>query len=529
MPVKRQYNNRKHPSTVAWPALIALIGLLGLFAWQYGLLLDTSEGLFSYVLDDAYIHLALSENLMQGHYGVNLTDYSAPSSSILWSFILAPLATWAYWPLVLNIALSVIALLLWNTHLQRILPESHFNILRLVLNISFIFIANLVGMSFTGMENVLQLVVAMGILLGILQLIQHKTLSYWLLLCIIVAPLVRYETISLSCIALLFIALNGYFRQAVVCAVLMMLPLIGFSFFLNSLDLGFMPSSVSAKSSAMQASALVATLGNFYLNLYETTGSLLLALCIPLVWAGASQWRTRPQVTLLTVMITAAVIAHLALGRIGNWGRYEIYVWISLLMTCLFIFQRQLKNWYTTPSFPRWLGYAALVVFIVIFGKRYLVTSTMNHVGGANITLQQYQMHRFVTEFWQNDVAVNDLGWVAYQNDHYVLDLWGLANKQALELRKAGAPDFLHQLTESHSIGLAMIYKQWFETQIPADWQLIGELHLPEGMRLMTPAHENVAFYATQPQAAEEIHDKLQAFAKTLPAGAFVRFSDDWN
>ena len=33
-------------------------------------------------------------------------------------------------------------------------------------------------------------------------------------------------------------------------------------------------------------------------------------------------------------------------------------------------------------------------------------------------------------------VAVNDLGWVAWRNDEYVLDLWGLASLQALEARR---------------------------------------------------------------------------------------------
>lgn len=50
-------------------------------------ILKLNQGRFIYTLDDAYIHLALAENIMQGHYGVNLGEFSALSSSILWPFL----------------------------------------------------------------------------------------------------------------------------------------------------------------------------------------------------------------------------------------------------------------------------------------------------------------------------------------------------------------------------------------------------------------------------------------------------------
>ena len=58
--------------------------------------------------------------------------------------------------------------------------------------------------------------------------------------------------------------------------------------------------------------------------------------------------------------------------------------------------------------------------------------------GSAGIAAQQAQMGRFVDDFWQAPVAVNDLGHVVYDNPHYVLDLWGLASAQALEARLSG-------------------------------------------------------------------------------------------
>ena len=37
----------------------------------------------------------------------------------------------------------------------------------------------------------------------------------------------------------------------------------------------------------------------------------------------------------------------------------------------------------------------------------------------GNIYYQQQQMHRFAADYYKGNVAVNDLGWVAYKNDNY--------------------------------------------------------------------------------------------------------------
>mgnify|MGYP001017862235 CR=1 FL=1 len=46
-------------------------------------------GFFFYTLDDPYIHLALAENILRGHYGINLDEPSSPSSSIVYPFLVA--------------------------------------------------------------------------------------------------------------------------------------------------------------------------------------------------------------------------------------------------------------------------------------------------------------------------------------------------------------------------------------------------------------------------------------------------------
>ena len=65
---------------------IPLLLFLVVIAVELAVVLFLNGGIFTYSLDDAYIHLSLAQNISAGHYGINLSEYSAPSSSIIWPF-----------------------------------------------------------------------------------------------------------------------------------------------------------------------------------------------------------------------------------------------------------------------------------------------------------------------------------------------------------------------------------------------------------------------------------------------------------
>ncbi len=68
-------------------------------------ILILNNGTFAYTLDDAYIHLSLSEQIARGHYGLNAAEYSSPASSILVPILLAPFSgtpVHAFVPLAVN-------------------------------------------------------------------------------------------------------------------------------------------------------------------------------------------------------------------------------------------------------------------------------------------------------------------------------------------------------------------------------------------------------------------------------------------
>ena len=86
----------------AYSVLTCLIGITILLFF----VLRFAGGQLMYTIDDPYIHLSLAENLLRGHYGVNLDEVASPSSSILYPFLLAcalGLALGDLAPFVLNV------------------------------------------------------------------------------------------------------------------------------------------------------------------------------------------------------------------------------------------------------------------------------------------------------------------------------------------------------------------------------------------------------------------------------------------
>lgn len=74
-------------------------------------------------------------------------------------------------------------------------------------------------------------------------------------------------------------------------------------------------------------------------------------------------------------------------------------------------------------------------------------------------------MHRFAVDYYGKPVAVNDLGYVSFRNDHYVLDLAGLGSLRALACREKGCgPNWMNALAKAHDVDLAMIYPDWFRS-----------------------------------------------------------------
>ena len=507
------------------PWLLALAALLALMA---GAIAAAAGGLF-YTLDDPYIHLALAENIARGHYGINLSEPSSPSSSILFPFLLAafvPAGLDEHAPLLIN-ALAVLATLpvlarilaahcLAGTGLAGAAPA-----IALFLLVAL----NGVGVAFTGMEHSLHILVGLVVLLGLLELAARDRVPDYLVACAILLPLIRFEGLAVTGAALLVLLERRRFREAAIVVAALAAALALYAGAMAAMGLPVLPSAVFVKLSPAETSLpdrpvlsfAVATIVNVIQGVGTKSFALLLILFALLVYA----YRTNVAGTAgrsLAAFGMLIVLAHLLFGKFGWYARYELYLLFLVVPIVLYLYRDALVRLFGADRRRRLVVAAVAATALVLhLGPRVLATAPL---AARNIASQQYQMHRFVTGCWRRPVAVNDLGWVAYRNDAHVLDLWGLGSERARRARMARAPGWMAGIVAERDVALAMIYEDWFEGRIPAAWRKLATLRLA-GPRI-SAARDAVAFFATREDAVAPLTACLDRFKDTLPSGAIL-------
>jgi hypothetical protein len=205
---------------------------------------------------------------------------------------------------------------------------------------------------------------------------------------------------------------------------------------------------------------------------------------------------------------------QLVVGKNGWFYRYEIYALFAAIACALFLGRAHLAG----PLTPR-LGFRVYLI-VAALGFPYLLGTGQAAGAANNIYEQQYQMHRFVSQFYKQPVAVNDLGWVAYRNDQYVLDLWGLGSEQARAIHQklpdpAAKRAHVEALVNAKDVRLAILYENRLSDLIPGSWRPLARMHL--GHARISAGGSTVTFFATELAEATEIACQLAAFAKTLP------------
>lgn len=500
-----------------------LLGVLAVFVVGFlsalAVILKLNCGHFTYTLDDPYIHLALAERISAGHYGINPSEWAAPSSSIAWPFLLVPLIhtrLGEFVPLLVGFAAGMGTAAIYYRLVRLALgrTQAETTLLSTLITILLVLATNLVGLPFTGMEHSLQVFLTALVVLGLVREAETGHVRSCLLIGIAAGPLIRYENLGISAAAIAYLAVRGHGKQALLTATAVLVPVCAFSAFLLCIGLDPLPSSVLLKAPTFSEGLLA----GFRTTLRDPSGVLLgLAglwmLCISTLMNRLNAERA------LAGCMAVAIGLHALSGRYGAYHRWEIYIVAATLLTLIYLERRSIASAAIRRPFPFVAGMA--VLWCVVIGGRYMFGLLTVPLAANNIHEQQYQLHRFVLEHERRPVAVNDLGYVSYRNPQYVLDLLGLGSagftKQTGDTVRA---DSLRIAAALRGIDTAILYEQWFPN-LPTTWIKVGELHLSRPR--ISPAWETVTFYATSRTAYPRVRERLLTFSATLPKR--VRFS----
>jgi hypothetical protein len=479
-----------------WIPLVWLVILPSLA--MLSLILILGGGSFTYTLDDPYIHLALAKNIMLGSYGINPGEPAAPSSSIIWPFLLAPFSVFPgpffeLVPLVVNL-LCLSAFICILNALFADLPTR----LRLVTMACVVLSLNVFGLVFNGMEHELQVALVALIVLSLVR----RHYRYFFVAATIL-PFVRYEGLAISLPVLIYSFYSVNRRNSLQALIVIVIGMCSFSLWLHQQGLGYLPSSVLAKSSHQ---GVVSTLKNLKANLVSY------GFMVPVIyWLSQYYWRRDRD---LALVVISATLLHLLFGQFGWYGRYEVY-WLAFV---LLLTLRAAFDWAALAQ-RLYIVVAFVALLPLVFFALTFDTLTVP-LASSNISNQQGRMAAIARALGE-PVAINDLGLMSLRSGVYVLDLGGLGSLAALKARQAGAGSaWIEFAMESKRIKYAFVYDDAI-TDRPAGWLKVATLELLE--ERITPAWDTVSFYATDPASATKLREVIEHYAAGIEC-ARVRF-----
>lgn len=483
-----------HTTDLSWAIVLALTTACLVIA---AAVFHGTGGHLVYSLDDPYIHLALAKSIAQGHYGINAGEHSAPSSSVLWPFLLAPFATLRAFELI-PFWINVLCLLSTGVVIHRFFARLVGEGPATWLALSFVFASNLLGLVFTGMEHSLQ-VLAVSLVASRVAGLPVSNMVFYA--CAVLLPAIRYEDLAISLPVLTWLAVRERSRSAWVAIAAMLFILGGFSIFLASLGLHPLPSSVLAKTELGPGNGLVASGRSLVQGLFGNVEAMtLLSFGLALV-AIFTELRRRENWT-VALLLVPAVLVYL-FGKNGWYGRYEVHFLVyGGLLICHLLLRGSIAAAVARRS--PWVG----LLFVGV--NLPLVWCTVTTPKAAqNIFEQQWQMAEIARRL-DAPVAVNDLGLVSLRSSRYVLDLAGLGSQEALRLgREDSSGSWIGPLLQKHQVHYAFVYDKG-SPQRPNGWIRVGSLHLL-GSRI-TPYSETVSLYATDPKSADTLREVLQTY-----------------
>lgn len=487
-----------------------------------------SDGHLTYSLDDPYIHLAVADNILHGSYGINPSEYSAPSSSIIYAFLLAVtervgLGTWG--PLVINLAAMGSAVYLAGKFIhEHVLAENLQNSwIELALGLVVCLAMNSWCLVMTGMEHSLHVLAVVLVLSGFLKILREKSAKNDVLLiaAIVALPLIRFEGAALSILSIMALFYLGKRKSAISAAALVALAMLSWYAFTKSLGLPLLPSSVQLKSdiatNALGNNGFLTLFASVLKNIYGSLGYrqgafLMLAVIIVGFLGFKASKEDRKTAYAIGGLAALGGLAHVLFGRYESMSRYEAYVFTLVTLSGLALGREYLA---------RRSAKAAVILSLSVICVPYAMNTYITVAASNNIYQQQYQMHRFAVEYWKRPVAVNDLGWVSYKNPEFVLDLWGLGSEEVrnLKIRNKMNRENIESLVDRKNVKLIMIYDEWYVDAIPMSWKKVAVLTTPK----VSAAFGSVSFYITSLADLKEAHSLLERFGKTLPRGAYLK------
>jgi hypothetical protein len=491
---------------------------------------------WSYPLDDAYISMTWSRNLVQhGSWGLNPGEFDSAASSPLWLLLQAAVMKILGAQVWIAFAMSMtcaIGLLLWVNFVgQREGWPDYFRTIVLAL---LVIIMPLVPLAFLGLEHILHTILTLWTLYIFWRLPERgqpdpQRYVARLLTAVLLTTAVRFEGmfLALALAAVLLWTRRPFLAGGVVCASFIPVAVQGFVSVAHGWS--WLPSSVMLKSvdpiRGQPLEKAWAILLVFVRQISRPHIICALAVVFAVLWMLPGR-RQGPDARVLGVFLLMFA-QHMALARIGWFFRYEAY----LIAASIFVVGLLAGPAMPPPAvlFRHWkekrrvIKCLALALALGLWLPQFsygLYALYDTPIAMKNSYDQQCQMAAFVQRYYRGStVGVNDIGAVSFLAQAHVIDLWGLAHHTIYKARLAGQFDtkLLQRVCDEEKVQMAMVYDEWFvgNLGLPPNWRRVGFLRIENNL---VCASGVVSFYAVNAAAAAKMTREFREFAACVPA-----------
>lgn len=525
--------------TSRWVIVLSIVALLLPLVYIEFLVLRYTNGVFTYPLDDAFIHMAIAKNLAFHHvWGASAYEFSSASSSILYPFLLAGaykvFGLHLLIPFIINLVVAIIMLILIQKWLQQqgIRPPNQLWIL-----VAVIYLTPLPVMVIIGMEHTIQILCSWLFIASFCEWLgaqeeskEQKKLSWLIYLYAVLVTAVRFEGVFLVVVACLFLLWRKQLWTAIFLGLVAALPIVLFGIYSLQKGSYFLPNSVLLKSSSVPltpGSFLPFLLEGIWEKIYYehatksavATEKLLLVLPLAYLFYIDTVKKVAAYRYLLIFLLLATFL-HLSFASTIWFYRYEAYLIAATVLVLGTLEARAtiVQKWDIITTTRKVIIVGAFFLLLPFFLR---ALTAFKEAPGAcrNIFDQNYNMGLFLHKYYDTTiVAINDLGAVSYLTSAKNLDLWGLANIEVARSKRGNyySEEFLDSIVRREKVKIAVVFDRLYPPGLLQKWKKIAIWHIDE---TVSSGDANLNFYAVDSTYAIGLKKNLQVYQPLLPSG----------
>ena len=492
------------------------------FFWSLG----KFNGQLIYPLDDTYIHLQISDNLVENStWGINANEFASASSSIIYTLLLSSIGfligSHIITPLVINVIFALLLIVCFEELYKNTIEKN-----RRVLAVLCIFLLLPIGpIIVSGMEHTVQLLINLFFFVTSIRFLKSEVYrlnrNFWLMALFgFLSVGIRFEGLFLAIVPCIFLLISFRIKELLILSFFFLLPVLLFGTYSVINDGSILPNSLLIKGEhpeltyegvvffIQKAIEKFAAAPHIAILMSTTIGWL--AICL----INRCSLKSELVLELITCIVVTSV--HLLFAKTGWFYRYEAY--LMLFFIIVFTTRFSPKALFVKNSvYFKWTLIPFLVFGLMILMFRGVRAYYRIPIATKNINDQQIQMAGFLSQsYGQSRVMANDIGAISYFNEIELIDIFGLADSEIAKLkynRNYGMHDIERKAKEK-SVELAIIYDDWFPGMVPPAWTKVAEWKISNNYIC---GSDVVSFYSIDKSHAKSLRNNLIKFAASLP------------